>query len=134
MPAPDDGAAIRAAVAGDVPALRGVIAGAGPSPAGFRGGCDGSGASGAFWPVRDCGTGPGAAAWCAPGGMTDGTWNAFPIAVHPDRQGRSPGAARRPRVTGSGRRALGAKPRLRGVRRAGAGGAACRKALAGVAA
>ncbi|MEO1019796.1 MAG: GNAT family N-acetyltransferase [Pseudomonadota bacterium] len=45
-----------------------------------------------FWLTYDDG-GPIAVAYCAPEQMTEGTWNLYLIAVHPDRQGEGCGAS-----------------------------------------
>jgi ribosomal protein S18 acetylase RimI-like enzyme len=49
-------------------------------------------ASDDMWLVDDD-TGPVAVAYYAPERMTEGTWNLYLIAVHPDRQGRGCGTA-----------------------------------------
>lgn len=45
-----------------------------------------------LWFTDDDG-GPVGVAYCAPERLTDGTWNLYMIAVHPDRQGQGRGAA-----------------------------------------
>ena len=45
-----------------------------------------------FWLTYEDG-GPVAVAYCAPEPMTEGTWNLYLIAVHPDYQGQGRGAA-----------------------------------------
>jgi len=46
-----------------------------------------------FWITDDDGHGPVGVAYYAPERMTNGTWNLYLIAVHPDRQGKGRGAA-----------------------------------------
>ncbi|MBK1661359.1 GNAT family N-acetyltransferase [Paracraurococcus ruber] len=87
---------IRPLGAGDLPAVKAVIAATGLFPADlldamaapFLGGT----AAGDLWFVAVADGTPCAVAYCAPERMTDGTWNLLLIAVHPDRQGRGVGA------------------------------------------
>jgi ribosomal protein S18 acetylase RimI-like enzyme len=87
---------IRPTTAGDTPALKAVIDATGLFPsdmlddmlAGFlksQGGDE-------IW-LTDHDVGPVALAYCAPERMTQGTWNLYLIAVHPDRQGKGRGTA-----------------------------------------
>ena len=46
-----------------------------------------------FWITDDDGEGPVGVAYYAPERMTNGTWNLYLIAVHPDHQGEGRGAA-----------------------------------------
>ncbi len=52
----------------------------------------GKGMPGEFW-VTDDENGPVGVAYCAPERMTEGTWNLYFIAVHPDEQRKGRGAA-----------------------------------------
>ena len=53
---------------------------------------DGSLGSDHFWVIDDDGS-PAGVAYYAPERMTEGTWNLYMLAVHPDRQGEGRGAA-----------------------------------------
>ena len=52
----------------------------------------GKGMPGEFW-LTDDEDGPVGVAYCAPERMTEGTWNLYLIAIHPDRQREGRGAA-----------------------------------------
>jgi ribosomal protein S18 acetylase RimI-like enzyme len=87
---------IRPITPDDMPALKAVIDANGLFPSGMlddmtAGYFDGD-ASDDLWLTVDDG-GPVAVAYCAPERMTQGTWNLYLIAVHPDRQGQRRGAA-----------------------------------------
>ena len=87
---------IRSTRAEDTPALKAVIDGTGLFPsdmldemlAGFLKGQGGD----EVW-LTDYDAGPVALAYFAPERMTQGTWNLYLIAVHPDRQGQGRGTA-----------------------------------------
>ncbi|MGP1394507.1 MAG: GNAT family N-acetyltransferase [Inquilinaceae bacterium] len=87
---------IRPVTSGDIPALKAIIDANDLFPsdmldemiAGYLGGPDGD----AVWLTYDDG-GLVAVAYCAPEPMTDGTWNLYLIAVHPDRQGQKLGGS-----------------------------------------
>lgn len=87
--------AIRVMAGHDLPALRAVIDATGLFPSDML---DGMAAAflrdptSEFWLTCDDGA-PVGVAYCAPERMTDGTWNALLIAVHPTHQGRGVGAA-----------------------------------------
>ncbi len=88
--------AIRPATRDDTAALKAVIDANDLFPSGMlddmmAGYFNGDAASG-FWLTLDDG-GPVAVAYYAPERMTQGTWNLYLIAVHPDRQGQGRGAA-----------------------------------------
>ena len=87
---------IRPVEAADLPALKAVIDATGLFPSGlldemissYLGATDQS----ELWLTYDS-AGPAAIAYCAPEQMTEGTWNLYLIAVHPDHQGKSIGSA-----------------------------------------
>ena len=88
---------IRPVAPDDLPALKAVIDATGLFPSHLlddmlAGYLTGDGGSDEFWLTDDDG-GPVAIAYCAPERMTQGTWNLYLIAVHPDRQGQGRGAA-----------------------------------------
>lgn len=90
-------ASVRPVVPGDVPALKGLIDAAGLFPSDMLDDMlqpyFGQGPAGAqFW-LTNGGGGPVMVAYYAPERMTDGTWNLYLIAVHPQHQGRGHGAA-----------------------------------------
>jgi len=94
---PRQAASIRPVVPGDVPALKALIDAAGLFPSNmlddmlapyFEQERDGP----QVWLTGDEG-GPVAVAYYAPERMTEGTWNLYLIAVHPERQGRGRGSA-----------------------------------------
>lgn len=90
-------ATIRPVAPSDVPALKGLIDATDLFPSAMldemlapyfgQGSADGE-----FWLIDDEG-GLAAVAYCAPERMTEGTWNLYLIAVHPDRQGTGRGSA-----------------------------------------
>ena len=86
---------IRPTTADDTPALKRVIDATGLFPAemldGMLAGFFTGEAGKDVWLTDDDG-GPVAIAYCAPERMTEGTWNLYLIAVHPDRQGQGRGA------------------------------------------
>ena len=92
----NDISTIRPIIASDMPALKAVIDGTGLFPSDmledmlsdFLNGDGGN----EIW-LTDDDAGPVALAYCAPERMTQGTWNLYLIAVHPDRQGRGRGGA-----------------------------------------
>lgn len=88
---------IRHVARGDVPALKAVIDATGLFPSEMLDDMAAGHLAGAapdeIWLTHDAGAGPTAVAYCAPERMTQGTWNLYLIAVHPDRQGRGLGAA-----------------------------------------
>ena len=90
-------AAVRPVVPGDVPALKALIDATGLFPSVmlddmlapyFEQGQAGS----QFWLTNDE-DGPVAVAYYAPERMTEGTWNLYLIAVHPQHQGKDRGSA-----------------------------------------
>lgn len=88
--------AVRATHAQDVPALKALIDAIGLFPSEML---DGMIApylrrdfSEGFWLTYDAG-GPVGIAYCGPERMTQGTWNLYLIAIHPDRQGHGIGRA-----------------------------------------
>ena len=87
---------IRSITRDDVPALKGVIDATGLFPSamldGMVAGFFEGGEAEEYWFAYDDGE-PVAVAYCAPERMTEGTWNLYLIAVHPDRQGRGYGTA-----------------------------------------
>lgn len=94
---PQRAASIRPVVPGDVPALKALIEAAGLFPSDmlddmlapyFEQGRAGP----QVWLTDDDG-GPVAVAYYAPERMTEGTWNLYLIAVHPDHQSRGRGSA-----------------------------------------
>ena len=88
--------AIRPILPQDIPALKTVIEANGLFPPdmldGMISGYFSSASIGEFWfTYKD--PEPVAIAYCAPEKMTEGTWNLYLIAVHPDYQGRGVGTA-----------------------------------------
>lgn len=87
---------IRPATPGDTAALKAVIDATGLFPSdmldGMMAGYFGGDAGDDFWLTDDDG-GPVGVGYYAPERMTQGTWNLYLIAVHPDRQGQGRGAA-----------------------------------------
>ena len=87
---------IRPTIAADMPALKAVIDATGLFPSemlddmlsNFLNGGGGH----EIW-LTDDDAGPVALAYCAPERMTQGTWNLYLIAVHPDQQGHGRGGA-----------------------------------------
>ena len=92
----DAGSGIRGVRPDDLPALKRVIAATGLFPAelldGMLAGPLSSEATEEIWLTAVVGD-PVAIAYCAPERMTQGTWNLYLIAVHPDRQSQGRGAA-----------------------------------------
>jgi ribosomal protein S18 acetylase RimI-like enzyme len=88
---------IRPIVAADLPALKSVVDATGLFPGelldGMLAGYLGANATGEMWLVDVGAEGPRGIAYCAPERMTEGTWNLYLIAVHPNaqRQGRGTG-------------------------------------------
>ncbi len=85
----------------DLPAVKAVIDATGLFPSemldemasGFLSGA----ADGEFW-LADHENGAVGVAYCAPEQMTEGTWNLYLIAVHPEQQGKGRGSALLKRV------------------------------------
>jgi ribosomal protein S18 acetylase RimI-like enzyme len=87
---------IRAVAPGDVPALKSVIDATGLFPSEMldgmlAGSFEGAGGEDLWLTIDE--SQPVAVAYCAPERMTQGTWNLYLIAVHPDWQGRGWGTA-----------------------------------------
>lgn len=87
---------IRPVTPDDTDALKAIIAATGLFPAemldNMLAGALGDDAGNGHW-LTDDDAGPVALAYFAPERMTQGTWNLYLIAVHPDRQSRGRGAA-----------------------------------------
>ena len=95
---------VRSCTPDDLPALKRIIDAVGLFPAelldemiSFEGPPGDRDEPREFWLVHDGDGGgvasPAGVAYCAPERMTEGTWNALLLAVHPDRQGAGLGAA-----------------------------------------
>lgn len=86
----------RPAEAGDVPAIRAIVAATELFPPEMLDDMIASHLGGdatEFWIVADDGQGPLGFAYCAPEVMTEGTWNLLAIGVMPDRHGTGAGRA-----------------------------------------
>ena len=86
---------IRPTITSDMPGLKALIDATGLFPAemldAMLAGYFSGEAPNELW-LTDNDGGPVAIAYCAPERMTQGTWNLYLIAVHPDRQGQGRGA------------------------------------------
>lgn len=94
---PSRSAVIRPAVTDDVPGLKALIDATGLFPSSMLDEMmadylDNDGRSEHCWLTDDDG-GPVGVAYYAPERLTEGTWNLYLIAIHPDRQGQRRGAA-----------------------------------------